>query len=51
MSGPRYKLVFVQPNGNQMGAIARLQEQGKLRIHVDQAFPLEQARQVPHTKP
>ena len=51
MRGPRYKLVFVQPNGNHMGAIARLQAQGKLRIHVDKVFPLEQARHVPHTKP
>ncbi|KAK9808201.1 hypothetical protein WJX73_008169 [Symbiochloris irregularis] len=42
-SGPRYKLVLVQPSGHDMTAIARLMKERRLTAAVDRSFPLESA--------
>lgn len=44
LGGPRYKTIFVQPNGRQMAKIAALLGEGKLKVHVSKTFRLEHAR-------
>ena len=45
LRGPRYHLVFVQPNAPQLEAIGKLMAQGKLKIPIEKELPLERARQ------
>ena len=45
LRGPRYHLVFVQPNAPQLEAIGKLMAQGKLKIPIERELPLERARQ------
>ena len=45
LRGPRYHLVFVQPNAPQLEAIGKLMAQGKLTIPIERELPLERARQ------
>ncbi|CAL5224697.1 g7424 [Coccomyxa viridis] len=42
--GRKYTLTLVQPNGEQLGLIARYMEAGKIRLVVEKEFPLEQIR-------
>ena len=44
LRGPRYHLVFVQPNAPQLEAIGKLMAQGKLTIPIERELPLERAR-------
>lgn len=41
-----YTVTFVQPNGEQLGIIAQLIADGKLRPHIEDIIPLEKARQA-----
>lgn len=43
VTGPRYHVVAVQPDGRTMAAIARLLKDGRLRVAIDRTFPLESA--------
>jgi len=42
--GVRYEYLFMQPNGEQLGAIGALLESGKIVPVIDRVFPLTQAR-------
>jgi NADPH:quinone reductase-like Zn-dependent oxidoreductase len=41
--GPKYKVILVSPNGEQMAEIAKLLESGKLKVVIDRKLPLEEA--------
>lgn len=40
--GPKYKVILVTPNGEQMAEIAKLLESGKLKPIIDRKMPLEE---------
>ena len=42
----KYSVTFVQPNGEQLGIIAQLIADGKIRPHIDKILPLDKARQA-----
>jgi NADPH:quinone reductase-like Zn-dependent oxidoreductase len=42
----RYEYVFVRPDAGQLEQIARLFAAGKLHVHIDGTFPLEQAAEA-----
>jgi NADPH:quinone reductase-like Zn-dependent oxidoreductase len=44
--GPRYHLIFVAPNGGQLGEVAKLVEAGTVRPVIDRVLPLEEAAQA-----
>ena len=46
LRGVRAHFVFVQPNAAQLTELARLIDTGTIKIHVEQVFPLAQARQA-----
>ncbi len=41
--GPKYKVILVAPNGEQMAEAAKLVEGGKLKAIIDRKMPLEEA--------
>jgi NADPH:quinone reductase-like Zn-dependent oxidoreductase len=41
--GPGHLYHYVRPDGVQLDGLARLVDEGRLRVHVQQAFPLEEA--------
>lgn len=43
----KYTVTFVQPNGKQLGIIAQLIADGRIRVHVDDVIPFEKARFAP----
>lgn len=44
--GVSAQLFYVRPDGKQLGELARLVDAGHLSVHLDQVFPLEEARQA-----
>ena len=41
--GPRYRVIFVAPNGSQLASIAQLYTEGKLKPTLAAVLPLEKA--------
>lgn len=46
LHGVRARFLFVQPNAAQLTELARLIDAGQVKIHVEQVFPLAEARQA-----
>ena len=46
LGGPSYSVMWVQPNGSHMQAIADLLEERKIKPVIDRRYPLEQAMEA-----
>jgi NADPH:quinone reductase-like Zn-dependent oxidoreductase len=40
------RVLYVRPDGRQLAALSQLVEEGRLAVHLDQVFPLAQAKQA-----
>jgi NADPH:quinone reductase-like Zn-dependent oxidoreductase len=40
------QILYFRPDGQQLGELTKLVDQGQLTVHLDQVFPLEQAKQA-----
>ena len=44
--GPAYTTIIAEPSGQRMAKIVELMAEGQLKVKIDRAFPLTEARSV-----